>query len=296
MNAIKQSFALAFVIFALTGCRAGALDPVDHRPIQDFVNALKSSGQVRIAQGSQDIVATDPGTGQVFAAKSPLMVTTKKETNDWTVSVFHTKIVGSTLLIGTDLQKPTSAEGAALPTFDRKAAEEMIAKMKTNGCGYYPDVVQQLAKSGYKRIFNGKVTFMLNAAPEIAAAQRQQEIDSNILKLNIDGEDIEISQGKLRQIMIDRVKKLKEQRDQLERSNGDANEIARVENLLKIYSANASQGDPAKPDFTAMKPVFADVLFDAATSKFTVLVVDQYGTCVPIATGDGFAGNPLSPK
>ena len=274
----KLSYALAFGFLILVN-PARALDLLDHQPIATLAAALKSSGQVRIAQGMQDILASDTN-GQLVPAASLLFLTTEKDTAKWTISVLHDKIVGSTLLIGNSLQKISTTEVPSLPTFNRQKAGLAAA--------YYPDEVQRLGKDGFKRLFTGRVTFMLNSALAIASAYRQHEIDANKVTLTIDRKPTEISQGDLRRIMTERVKSLEVQRQQLESNNGDAAEITRITNLVKQYQSSTPAGAEATtPDLSTMKPVFADVLVDP-NANFHVLVVDQYGACAEMASGASF--------
>jgi hypothetical protein len=286
-NGRKFRYALILGMFAATGS-AWALDPVDHQPIAALVATLKGSGQVRIAQGMQDILASD-SNGQLAPAASPLMLTTDTNTGAWTISVLDSKIVGSTVLIGTNLEKVSSDAMPALPTFDRAKAQEITTAMNARGTGYYPDEIERLTKeAGCKRLFTGNVIFVLNSALAMASANNQYKIDSNPLKFNIDGKDVTIAQGKLRQIMTDRVKALEAQAAQLKQSAGDPAEITRVDALLQKYGTEAGNlGQPTNPDFKNMKPVFADVLV-SPNSDFHVLVVDQYGACTEIAAGDSF--------
>ncbi len=120
----------------------------------------------------------------------------------------------------------------------------------------------------------------------------QHEIDENKVKLTLDGEVVEITQGDLRKAMTARVKALEERRQQLEQNHGSADELAQIVGLIKGYAATASSAEP--PDqsgLTAMKPAFADLLV-APNGDFKILVVDQYGTCVSIVSGVGFAARP----
>ena len=63
----------------------------------------------------------------------------------------------------------------------------------------------------------------------------QMEIDRNILKLNIDGQEVDISQGDLRKIMKTRLDTLEEQRDDLQHSGRNPNELHRLDNLIAEY-------------------------------------------------------------
>ncbi len=162
MNGAKLSYALVFGILALA-CRAWALDPVDHQPSADLVAALKKAGQVRIAQGLAVILAKDAHTGELFTTRWPTMLTTNAQTGEWTVSVLNDKIVGSTLLIGTNLKRVSGGDVPALATFDRQKASDAIAKLKDAGGAYYPDEVTRIQGMGYYRLFTG--TFGVTTDP-----------------------------------------------------------------------------------------------------------------------------------
>ncbi len=126
----------------------------------------------------------------------------------------------------------------------------------------------------------------------MAAAYNQYVIDSNQLTFNIDGQDIKISQGALRDLMVKRVQELEAKRAQLLSNHGDPNELAQANDLLARYGAERNHlGEVTAPDFTSLKPVFMDLL-TAPNGDFHVLAVDQHGACVEIASGTGFARNP----
>lgn len=84
---------------------------------------------------------------------------------------------------------------------------------------------------------------------------RQQEIDSNRLKLNIGGEDVDISQGDLREIMEKRAKDLREQRDQMARSGASASELERMDNLLDQYDTLNGELKDGKADDITLEAV-----------------------------------------
>jgi hypothetical protein len=84
---------------------------------------------------------------------------------------------------------------------------------------------------------------------------RQQEIDSNRLKLNIGGEDVDISQGDLREIMEKRAKDLREQRDQMARSGASASELERMDNLLDQYDTLNGELKDGKVDSVTMEAI-----------------------------------------
>ena len=67
------------------------------------------------------------------------------------------------------------------------------------------------------------------------SAVYQREIDRNILKFSIDGEDIEISQSDLRKSMQARVEVLEERRQALERSGKNPEESKRLGKLIQQY-------------------------------------------------------------
>jgi hypothetical protein len=154
---VKRSYTLVFSLLALVDT-GWAIDLIDHKPIPELVAALKAAGHERIAQGSQDIVAKDTSTGEIFTARAPLMLTTNKQTGEWTISVFNTKETGSVLLIGTRLQHLTFGAVSALPTFDRQKAGQVISKFDGWGPGYYPDEIARYSTLGFHRIFTGQIT------------------------------------------------------------------------------------------------------------------------------------------
>jgi hypothetical protein len=168
MNAGKLTYALVLGFIALMPM-AWAIDPIDHQPIADLAAALKNAGQVRIAQGIADVISRDTETGKVFDAKTPLMLTTESKTGAWTISVLHDKVVGSTLLIGSNLQQLQSQDAASLPTFDRSKAQQALAGLTGYDPAYYPDEVKRLVTSfGFRRIFTGQIT--LTTEPHFKAA------------------------------------------------------------------------------------------------------------------------------
>lgn len=150
------------LIFCLMGLLLDAhgIESVARQPIADLSAAIRQAGHERIAQGVQDVIAKDSKTGKVFNAKAPLMLTTNRSTGEWTISVLHDKVVGSTLLIGTGLKRPADGEVLRLKSFNRKAAERVMAACKgRNDPAYYPDEIARLqSEFGYKRVFTGKVS------------------------------------------------------------------------------------------------------------------------------------------
>ncbi len=255
----KLTYPLLLGLLAFTGQTWG-LEPVERIPIADFVAVLKSAGHERIAQGMVGVLSKDVTTGKLTMIQSPLMVTTNKQTGDWSVSMFHDKITGGTLLTGHNLHS-SSTEVPNQPTFNRQ---------KIAPDPFYPEEVESLKGLGYRSLYRGQIKSTQGTALDMAAAYRQQEVDSNIVKLKIDGEDIEISQGDLRNIMSKRVKELEQRRVQL---GGRPTE---------------ERGEGSGPNFWGMKPLFADVLA-TSTGAFCVLIVDQYGRCATIAIGDAFS-------
>lgn len=155
MNGKLLTYALLLGGLALARPAPG-LDLIDHKPHAELIAALKASGHVRIAQGSQGIVARDTSNGELFTTRSPLMLTTNKQTGEWTVSVFNNKEVGSVRMLGTKLQR-VSGEPVMLPTFDRRKAVPIMAKFDGYGPCYYPDEAARLSREGFRRIFTGTI-------------------------------------------------------------------------------------------------------------------------------------------
>lgn len=170
----KFSYPLLFGLLAFTW-QSWGLEPLDHRPIGELAAALKSSGQERIAQGVQGVLAKDAKTGELFTARSLLMLTTNKQTGDWTISVVHDKILGSTALIGKNLQRVSGNEIPRLPTFNRQDAEKIIARFEGWGPAYYPDEMERYAKEGFQRVFTGQ--FSVTTEPEFRTVMSPVFID-----------------------------------------------------------------------------------------------------------------------
>lgn len=160
-NRAKITYALVFGLCALT-CQAWGLEPVDHKPIADLAAALKSNGQVRIAQGLKDVITKDANTGELFTARSILMLTENKAADEWTVSVIHDKVFGSTLIIGNNLRRVQNGETAALPTFDRQKAAAILPNLEGWGPAYYPDEMKRYAGIGFQRLFTGQFVMTTN--------------------------------------------------------------------------------------------------------------------------------------
>ena len=72
--------------------------------------------------------------------------------------MLHDKIVGSTLLIGDNLQRPTPDDIPALPTFDRSRAELATHVIKGFDPTFYPDEIKRLGQLGFVRMYTGQVT------------------------------------------------------------------------------------------------------------------------------------------
>lgn len=173
MNGGKISYTLVLGLLALTG-QAWAINLIDHKPIPELIAALKAGGHERIAQGSQDIVARDTSNGELFTARSPLMLTTNKQTGEWTISVFNNKEVGSVLMIGMNLQR-VSGEAPSLPTFDRQKAAQIMLRFDGWGPCYYPDEISRLTKEGFRRMFTGIIATI--AEPLFREAMRPAFFD-----------------------------------------------------------------------------------------------------------------------
>jgi hypothetical protein len=87
------------------------------------------------------------------------------------------------------------------------------------------------------------------------AAVYQREIDRNILKLNIDGEEIEISQGDLRKVMQHRVHDLDEQKRALQKSGKNPEEVKRLDKLIQQYQPVIDDLQKQKADPATMQAV-----------------------------------------
>ncbi|GEM_PF-4469771 len=292
----KLSYALALGIIAVAGLaltkRASGLAPIDHQPIATLREALKSSGQKRIAQGMQDVLAVDD-KGQYVPAGAPLMLTTNTASNAWTVSVLDDKAEGSTVLIGNDLQKVSSDEIPSLPTFDAEKAKATLDAVNALGSGYYSDKIQELEKEeGCKRAFTGKVNYILKSALAMAWASHKYKHDNEIMKFKIDGEDIEIPRGKLSELMKKRVKELEAKEAGMRDASNDPEQVAQINAQLQKYEADdrATEARDQPPDFKSLTPAFFDLLV-APNGVFHVLAVDPSGACVEVAAGKDFAGN-----
>jgi len=83
----------------------------------------------------------------------------------------------------------------------------------------------------------------------------QQQIDSNMLHLTIDGTDVEISQGDLRDLMKKRVDALEKEKRELERSGSDPRELRRVNHLIDEYQPVIDDVDQHKADPSTMNAI-----------------------------------------
>ena len=102
----KLNYALILGLLVLVG-PAWAVDLIDHKPIAELVTALKNGGQERVAQGVQVVLAKDAHTGELFTTRALLFVTVNQRTGEWTVSIVHDKVVGSTVVIARNFQRVT---------------------------------------------------------------------------------------------------------------------------------------------------------------------------------------------
>lgn len=253
----KRIYPLLFGLLAFAW-QAWGLEPIDHRPIPELAAALKNSGYERIAQGYQLVVAPGAEIGDWTTEKVLFILSTNKQTGEWAISVVHDNSVGSTLLIGKNLQR----------------------------------VPGEQREDGYRALFRGEIVFTANSALEMADAYYQQEVDNNMLTLEVKGKPITIAQGKLRGIMIKRVQDLKEQRAELIRKGGDRNEIAQLDALMKQYGEKAAEQETrAYPHFRGMKPVSAEVQV-SSDGGFRVVATDQNAKRANIAFGDTFSEKP----
>lgn len=170
-----MTYALVFAL-SLAGCkaRASAIEPIDHKPVATLAAALKAAGHKRIAQGMDIIVAKDKGSGELFSARSPIFVTTKTGTDEWTLSVAHDKEVGSILLTGIGFQRLQDAKPGTLPSFEKAKAQPVIAKLGARAT-YYPDEIARVAAMGYKRLFTGKVSTV--GVPDLKSAMKPAFFD-----------------------------------------------------------------------------------------------------------------------
>jgi hypothetical protein len=88
-----------------------------------------------------------------------------------------------------------------------------------------------------------------------AAAVYQQEIDRNVLSFDVDGHDIQISQGDLRKIMKARLEALEEQKKELQRTGRNPVELKRVDNLIAEYEPAVDDLQKHKADAATMGTV-----------------------------------------
>jgi hypothetical protein len=154
---LNTAYPLLFCLLAFT-LNALAIEPIDRQPIAELSAAIKKDGHTRIAQGIRYVVTKDPKTGEVSKADNALMLTTNKETGEWTVSVFHGDTKGSTLLIGSGLERPRAGETHHRKSFSREASKRAVEATKGKEfAAYYPDEVKRILKLGWKRRFAGNV-------------------------------------------------------------------------------------------------------------------------------------------
>lgn len=152
---IKTTYPLIFSLL-LVACTAEPIEPIDRQPISKLSAAIKKAGHERIAQGVGNVVTKDSGTGEVFNAKTPLMVTSNPDSGEWTVSVLHDQQIGSTLLIGNALKRPDKDEVVELESFDRKVLRSVVPAFKgAYGAAYYTQKINRLERQGYEREFSG---------------------------------------------------------------------------------------------------------------------------------------------
>jgi hypothetical protein len=125
---------------------------------------------------------------------------------------------------------------------------ESLAFM-TNVPPEYQDLVASTATSQAMRAERDEETKEEDqeekSSAEYAAAY-QRQIDENMLSFNIDGEDVQISQGDLQKIMKNRVKELEQQKQDLLRNGGSTQQVQRIDNLLNEYNP-VIQENGAKP-------------------------------------------------
>lgn len=95
---------------------------------------------------------------------------------------------------------------------------------------------------------------LADLATDLVEAQ-QREIDENRVKLNIGGEDVDISQGDLRGIMEKRARELREQRDDMARSGANARDLERMDDLIDHYDPLIEELKNDKADRVTMEAV-----------------------------------------
>lgn len=286
-------YALALCV-VMTACHGEDNQPslevglIDSKPHAELVAALKQGGHERIAQGTQTLFMEEQGSDKLTPVESPLMLTINKQTNNWTISSLDDDKLGSTLLIGTKLERLADKEARVLPSFDRSAAAKVIEQLARCEATYYPDEANRLAKEGrYTRWFSGEIQSLLPVVLKTARLRRQYAIDSTIVEVTLQGRPTKIVQGELRRAMQERLKELQEQREALLKS-GDREGLAKVEALARKYGEiDAADEEEAPIPDNALKPIFGEVWVDAK-GRFSVLAIDQHGACLVVAAGEGF--------
>jgi hypothetical protein len=86
-------------------------------------------------------------------------------------------------------------------------------------------------------------------------AAYQQQIDANVLRLSINGADVDISQGDLRKVMQHRVEELEEQKKELLKNGGNPKELRRVDNLIDEYHPIIDDLQNHKADAATMNAI-----------------------------------------
>ena len=87
------------------------------------------------------------------------------------------------------------------------------------------------------------------------AASFQRQIDSNVVTLQIDGQELRISQGDLRKAMDDRLLALKERKKQLDQAGGNSEERKRLGTLIDEYEPVIKSLKDRKADAQTMSAV-----------------------------------------
>lgn len=88
-----------------------------------------------------------------------------------------------------------------------------------------------------------------------AAAEVQRQIDRNMLKLNVDGQDINISQGDLRKIMTNRLEELEKQKKTLEASGANPAALDRINHLIEEYKPAIDETKSGKANAGTMDKI-----------------------------------------
>ncbi|GEM_PF-4868121 len=79
------------------------------------------------------------------------------------------------------------------------------------------------------------------------AELRREELDAQVLRFTIDGEDIEISRGDLRHAVKHRVEELEDRRRELLRTSESPDELRKVNRLIAGYNPVAKDLDSERP-------------------------------------------------